>query len=906
MAEPGRILPVFENIEDAFVTMGVARDASDEVLKQEFATLCRKYHPDKAKSAADHELFAKINEAYRAIVLYRSATKPVFNIELECLAPCVVTNNLDVNEDIEVIRKVEIGQIVKVDIFDRTSQGKERARCNGGWVSMDAKSGIQLFKRVPKRLADETDTKKEQRKKESETTSLGESFILNCVSPAAFSPEAQPGAVVTHISKQGDRVEFYEIKEVGSNVRVRTKWGWASLVSRNGTKLLGLVPEVDRALLLAQRWWRGAQVRIANRRKHDPRYIQQVMEQEKFEASIDVTGVWKATGEAVPSGIKEAAAILGLDMREDIAAAAERPQVFKKKLASARKKKIREHSRDHVMAQEVRNGFLLLKEAAARGKISEKEEPIIEIRFWLQQDDEVIYGGAITEPTSHNPDFTQDNEFVIRSGTLSGNQLVFFQAWPDGESVKWSGILDRGAGTIEHGQWGGAGKFVAMRETDVNGHDIAVPPLPGRPRTDSKQIYVAGLPQASTADEIKEIFNEAVGKVDSVEILNGDMVYAVVKGQNHGLFGSWAEASANGKGKFEKFGSAKAALEYISQYKIGKHSVGELYANAGGTEPKAEVLRTGSRGLAWVNFGTLGPVDKLLEDPSLAPVIEGQRLKFENCVYPPPAETAFPGSVTVSIKQIKGVKPTKISTAEKLAGETDYGDDKHGITLKIRCGEDRVEGKPLGKYWLSNDEPPIPLFELTDAAFTHTVFDLLDPDENPRIVVEVFREHGELQVPVGQIQCELGELFEPLEAPNNLQPAFEPKNEILVWKELEAMAGMYRSPTAEIRIGLSYETQAEFDRKEAERRAEEERRSAPEYLVGQKKEEIWNNMVAPEYVDGVWGAAHRSAEKARKKQLVSYTHCRLKPRREPDSTVTMLNNCDHTVCCRAWQKRRGF
>ena len=50
--------------KDHYKTLGVARDASDEVIKTAFRKLARKYHPDVASDPQSEAKFKEVNEAY--------------------------------------------------------------------------------------------------------------------------------------------------------------------------------------------------------------------------------------------------------------------------------------------------------------------------------------------------------------------------------------------------------------------------------------------------------------------------------------------------------------------------------------------------------------------------------------------------------------------------------------------------------------------------------------------------------------------------------------------------------------------------------------------------------------------------------------------------------------------------
>src|ERR1043166_5175799 len=54
--------------KDYYATLGVAREATEEEIKQAFRKLARKYHPDVAKDKKNaEEKFKEINEAYEAL-----------------------------------------------------------------------------------------------------------------------------------------------------------------------------------------------------------------------------------------------------------------------------------------------------------------------------------------------------------------------------------------------------------------------------------------------------------------------------------------------------------------------------------------------------------------------------------------------------------------------------------------------------------------------------------------------------------------------------------------------------------------------------------------------------------------------------------------------------------------------
>src|ERR1043166_5002466 len=54
--------------KDYYATLGVAREATEEEIKQAFRKLARKYHPDVAKDKKNaEEKFKEINEAYEVL-----------------------------------------------------------------------------------------------------------------------------------------------------------------------------------------------------------------------------------------------------------------------------------------------------------------------------------------------------------------------------------------------------------------------------------------------------------------------------------------------------------------------------------------------------------------------------------------------------------------------------------------------------------------------------------------------------------------------------------------------------------------------------------------------------------------------------------------------------------------------
>ena len=53
--------------KDYYAVLGVARDASQEEIKQAYFSAAQKLHPDKNKAAGETELFLDVQQAYEAL-----------------------------------------------------------------------------------------------------------------------------------------------------------------------------------------------------------------------------------------------------------------------------------------------------------------------------------------------------------------------------------------------------------------------------------------------------------------------------------------------------------------------------------------------------------------------------------------------------------------------------------------------------------------------------------------------------------------------------------------------------------------------------------------------------------------------------------------------------------------------
>ena len=53
--------------KDYYKVMGVARDASADVIKQAYRRLARKYHPDVSKEQDAEARFKEVGEAYEVL-----------------------------------------------------------------------------------------------------------------------------------------------------------------------------------------------------------------------------------------------------------------------------------------------------------------------------------------------------------------------------------------------------------------------------------------------------------------------------------------------------------------------------------------------------------------------------------------------------------------------------------------------------------------------------------------------------------------------------------------------------------------------------------------------------------------------------------------------------------------------
>ncbi|MEO0972641.1 MAG: DnaJ domain-containing protein, partial [Pseudomonadota bacterium] len=53
--------------KDYYAIMGVARDASQEAIKQAYRKLARKYHPDRSEAADAEQRFKEVGEAYEVL-----------------------------------------------------------------------------------------------------------------------------------------------------------------------------------------------------------------------------------------------------------------------------------------------------------------------------------------------------------------------------------------------------------------------------------------------------------------------------------------------------------------------------------------------------------------------------------------------------------------------------------------------------------------------------------------------------------------------------------------------------------------------------------------------------------------------------------------------------------------------
>lgn len=64
---PARPMTAIIEIEDLYAVFGVARDASDETIRDTYHALARRYHPDVCAEAGAGERFALISKAYSVL-----------------------------------------------------------------------------------------------------------------------------------------------------------------------------------------------------------------------------------------------------------------------------------------------------------------------------------------------------------------------------------------------------------------------------------------------------------------------------------------------------------------------------------------------------------------------------------------------------------------------------------------------------------------------------------------------------------------------------------------------------------------------------------------------------------------------------------------------------------------------
>jgi hypothetical protein len=181
----------------------------------------------------------------------------------------VVTAELEVGTGAHVRRQLGRGERLFVDVFVRTSSGRERARCSDGWVSVTAASGARLFRRV---RGDDSEARRSARRAEAAVDlQLQDRGTMTCVGAGlVFTAGLELCSAIVCAVEVGEVMEIRNVARVDGLLRVRTQHGWASTTAADGTLLLALAADSERASPVSS-WVSSCSSREGSSSWHTPR-----------------------------------------------------------------------------------------------------------------------------------------------------------------------------------------------------------------------------------------------------------------------------------------------------------------------------------------------------------------------------------------------------------------------------------------------------------------------------------------------------------------------------------------------------------------------------------------------------------------------------------------------------------
>ena len=252
------------SIEEDYLTLGLSAFVSDSQLKKQWKRAMRKVHPDRTQHPADKVMCAQINQAYTRIKKYRATqTKEELNFEkeYECMNPAVATDTFEIHKETRKMREFSRGEHILLDKhIERTEDGRMRARCKDGWVSLQSMVGLTLFAPVMYKLEyrDEDQppiVRKDQRVTQSSRSMFG-GLKMTCISTVSFTRTHAPEPFVIHRAYKDECLNVYDVVRHGPQTRVKSDMGWVSFVNQKGVPLLKLDDDFAYGLLKAQTEWR--------------------------------------------------------------------------------------------------------------------------------------------------------------------------------------------------------------------------------------------------------------------------------------------------------------------------------------------------------------------------------------------------------------------------------------------------------------------------------------------------------------------------------------------------------------------------------------------------------------------------------------------------------------------------